>query len=156
MQEQDPDRIIDVRIQPEMYIMADQQLMEVALDNLLGNAWKYTKYEKLAKIEIGYYVENGHTIYFIKDNGAGFDERYAKNLFTAFQRLHSPEQFDGTGIGLATVYRIMDRHHGEIWAKSTLNEGATFYFTLYDNRPPADEKLTYSSGDNPDKRLKNK
>lgn len=151
MQEQEPDRLIDVQIQPEMYIMADPQLMEVALDNLLGNAWKYTKYEKFPKIEIGYYVENGHTIYFIKDNGAGFDERYAKNLFTAFQRLHSPEQFEGTGIGLATVSRIIHRHHGDIWAKSTLEEGATFYFTLYDNRPQPGETASFSSGTNPDK-----
>lgn len=140
MQEQDPDRIIDVKIQPEMYILADRQLIEVALDNLLGNAWKYTQYETLPKIEVGYFVENGHTIYFVKDNGAGFDNKYARNLFTAFQRLHSPEQFEGTGIGLATVFRIIQRHHGDIWAKSVLNEGATFYFTLYDNRPQAGEE----------------
>ncbi|WP_250654820.1 ATP-binding protein [Alkalimarinus coralli] len=150
LREDEPNRVIDVQIQPEMYIMADPQLMEVALDNLIGNAWKYTKYEKFPKIEIGYYVENGHTIYFIKDNGAGFDEKYAKNLFTAFQRLHSPEQFDGTGIGLATVYRIMHRHHGDIWAKSTVGKGATFYFTLYDDRPPPGEEISYRSGHNPD------
>lgn len=150
LQQEEPSRIVDVQIQPEMYIMADPQLMEVALDNLIGNAWKYTKYEEQPKIEIGYYVENGHTIYFIKDNGAGFDEKYATNLFTAFQRLHSPEQFDGTGIGLATVYRIMHRHHGDIWAKSTVDEGATFYFTLYDDRPPPGEKISYRSGNNPD------
>ncbi|UZE97130.1 ATP-binding protein [Alkalimarinus alittae] len=150
LQQQEPDRIINIKVQPEMYIMGDPQLIEVAIDNLIGNAWKYTKYEKLPRIEVGYYVENGHTIYFIKDNGAGFDERYATNLFTAFQRLHSPEQFDGTGIGLATVYRIIHRHHGDIWAKSTLGEGATFYFTLHDNRPPEDEVISYRSGHNPD------
>lgn len=150
LQQEEPSRNINIKIQPEMFILADPQLMEVAMDNLIGNAWKYTKYEERPEIEIGYYVENGHTIYFIKDNGAGFDERYAKNLFTAFQRLHSPEQFDGTGIGLATVYRIMQRHHGDIWAKSTLDEGATFYFTLYDSRPPSDEEISYRSGQNPD------
>ena len=150
LQEQDPERIIDIQIQPEMYIMGDEQLIEVALDNLIGNAWKYSKYEKFPKIEIGYYIENGHTIYFVKDNGAGFDNKYSKNLFTAFQRLHSPEQFEGTGIGLATVFRIIQRHHGEIWAKSVLDEGATFYFTLYDNRPQAGETKSFSSGTNPD------
>ncbi len=150
LQEQDPERIIDIQIQPEMYIMGDEQLIEVALDNLIGNAWKYSKYEKFPKIEIGYFVENGHTVYFVKDNGAGFDNKYAKNLFTAFQRLHSPEQFEGTGIGLATVFRIIQRHHGEIWANSILDEGATFCFTLYDNRPQDDESKSFLTGKNPD------
>jgi len=150
LQEQDPERIIDIQIQPEMYMMGDEQLIEVALDNLIGNAWKYSKYEKFPKIEIGYFVENDHTVYFVKDNGAGFDNKYAKNLFTAFQRLHSPEQFEGTGIGLATVFRIIQRHHGEIWAKSVLDEGATFYFTLYGDRPQRGETKSFSSGTNPD------
>lgn len=130
-----PDRQVDVQIDPAMIVYADAKLLEVALDNLIGNAWKYTGYKARPCIEIGSYQEQDKTVYYIKDNGAGYDKRYAKDLFRAFKRLHATDQFEGTGIGLATVARIIHRHHGHIWAKSTLDEGATFYFTLNGSAP---------------------
>jgi signal transduction histidine kinase len=130
-----PDRHIEVEIDPVMTVYADAKLLEVALDNLIGNAWKYTGYEARPRIEIGSYQQQGKTVYYVKDNGAGFDKRYAKDLFSAFKRLHATDQFEGTGIGLATVSRIIHRHHGHIWATSTLNEGASFYFTLNESSP---------------------
>jgi light-regulated signal transduction histidine kinase (bacteriophytochrome) len=102
----------------------------VVLQNLIGNAWKYSSKLPSARIEIGVTEENGHPVYFVRDNGAGFDMTYANKLFGAFQRLHSAEEFPGNGIGLATVARIIHRHGGRIRADSKINEGATFYFTL--------------------------
>jgi light-regulated signal transduction histidine kinase (bacteriophytochrome) len=113
----------------------DVNLLRVALENLLGNAWKFTSKKPLAKIEFGITSsEEGSAAYFVSDNGAGFDERYSDKLFGAFQRLHGAEEFEGTGIGLATVARIVHRHGGEVWAKGEVGKGATFFFTLGSGR----------------------
>ena len=104
--------------------------MQVVLDNLLGNAWKYSSKMESAEIEFGYIEEESGTVYFVRDNGAGFNPRYADRLFRPFQRLHSQSEFTGTGVGLATAYRIITRHGGKIWAKGNVDQGATFFFTV--------------------------
>jgi len=111
-------------------VFADDGLMQVVLDNLLGNAWKYTSKTESAEIEFGYTEEESGTVYFVRDNGAGFDMRHANKLFGVFQRLHLAEEFEGTGIGLATVQRIVHRHGGTCSAEGVVDQGATFYFTL--------------------------
>lgn len=129
--ESDPSRQAQIQIQQEMHVTGDGRLLRVVMQNLLGNAWKFTANCKLAQIEVGSQVgETGSTIYFVKDNGAGFDMAYAHKLFGTFERLHSPADFAGTGIGLATVKRVIDRHGGRIWAESKVGEGAVFFFTL--------------------------
>jgi light-regulated signal transduction histidine kinase (bacteriophytochrome) len=112
-------------------------LLSVVFQNLLGNAWKFTSREPLARIEVGSVPDlDGNLVFFVRDNGAGFDMAFAPKLFGTFERLHSPEEFPGTGIGLATVKRIIERHEGHVWAESTLNEGAAFFFTLGPGRVP--------------------
>lgn len=110
--------------------VADDGLMRVVLQNLLGNAWKYTSKSESAEIEFGFRQEQAGTVYFVRDTGAGFDPSYADRLFHPFQRLHSQSEFPGTGIGLTTAYRIVVRHGGRIWAEGRPGEGATFFFTL--------------------------
>ena len=112
------------------HVIADDGLMQVVLENLLGNAWKYTSRSGSAEIEFGCIEEETGTIYVVRDNGAGFNPRYADRLFRPFQRLHSQSEFTGTGVGLATAYRIINRHGGKIWAKGNVDQGATFLFTL--------------------------
>lgn len=111
-------------------VFADDGLMQVVLDNLLGNAWKYTSKTESAEIEFGYTEEESGTVYFVRDNGAGFNPRYADRLFRPFQRLHSQSEFTGTGVGLATAYRIITRHGGKIWATGNVDQGATFFFSV--------------------------
>ena len=130
LQAGEPGRLVEWQIAPQVLVEADPGLLRVVLQNLIGNAWKYSSKRASARIEIGITEENGDPVYFVRDNGAGFDMTYANKLFGAFQRLHSTEEFPGNGIGLATVSRIVHRHGGEIWADSQINEGATFYFTL--------------------------
>jgi signal transduction histidine kinase len=126
-----PDRRVRVVIARGGRAIADEGLMEVVMQNLLSNAWKYSAKKPNAEIEFGYKNGNGGgTVYLVRDNGAGFDERYADRLFRPFQRLHSQSEFPGTGVGLATAMRIIGRHGGKIWAESRVDEGATFYFTL--------------------------
>ena len=129
-----PARSAEVTIQQDLYVTGDRSLLRAALSNLLGNAWKFTSKRATAKIEFGTESdEDGRPVFFVRDNGDGFDLKNATKLFTVFQRFHSHEQFPGTGVGLATVHRIVGRHGGRIWADSHPDEGATFFFTL---QPP--------------------
>ena len=127
---QDAQRQVDFKIRPNMVVKGDVRLLQVALENLLGNAWKFTSKQAQARIEFGCQEIDGSLTYFIKDNGAGFDMTYADKLFGAFQRLHPTYEFEGTGIGLVTVQRIIHRHGGRIWAEGEVDKGAVFYFTL--------------------------
>jgi signal transduction histidine kinase len=126
----DLNRTIEFAYQPGVLAEADPRLVRIALENLIGNAWKFTSRTPEGRIEFGSDVREGRTVYFIRDNGAGFDMQYVGRLFTAFQRLHGDRDFKGSGIGLATVSRIIRRHQGSIWAESQLGHGATFSFTL--------------------------
>jgi light-regulated signal transduction histidine kinase (bacteriophytochrome) len=130
LQQMQPERRVEVIIEEDVLAHADVQLIRSALENLLGNAWKFTGKTSAARIEFGTLKRDDKTVYFVKDNGVGFDMAYAGKLFGPFQRLHTSEEFDGTGIGLATVHRIISRHGGRVWAESTVGEGAIFYFTL--------------------------
>ena len=126
----DPSRQVEFAIAPALVVQADPGLMGVVLENLLGNAWKFTGKRPRAHIEVGVTRHNGHPAYFVRDNGAGFDMTYADKLFGAFQRLHGSRDFEGSGIGLATVQRIIHRHGGRVWAEAAPDRGSTFYFTL--------------------------
>jgi PAS domain S-box-containing protein len=126
----DPDRQVELSISPGIVADADPQLVAIALDNLLGNAWKFTSKRPAARIEVGVTQAHGVPAYFVRDNGAGFDMTYRDKLFGVFQRLHPESEFPGTGIGLATVARIAQRHRGRAWAVGVPGEGATFFFTL--------------------------
>jgi light-regulated signal transduction histidine kinase (bacteriophytochrome) len=117
-------------IEPGLIVSADADLMRIVLDNLLGNAWKFTGKRAGARIEVRRTRRDDQEVYFVRDNGAGFDMAYADKLFGAFQRLHTMAEFDGTGIGLATAQRIIRRHGGRIWAEAAVDRGATFYFAL--------------------------
>ena len=130
LQERDPQRQVAFSIAPGLVVEGDKGLLRVVLENLLNNAWKFTQKQLHAAIELGMMQEEDQLVYFVKDNGAGFDMHYANKLFTAFQRLHSPAEYEGTGIGLATVQRIIHRHGGRLWAGGEVDKGATFYFTL--------------------------
>jgi light-regulated signal transduction histidine kinase (bacteriophytochrome) len=126
-----PARKVEVRIAEGLRADADSLLMQQVLQNLFSNAWKYTsKVSGPARIEFGRKEQGGKTVYFVKDNGTGFDMRYVHKLFGVFQRLHTDHEFEGTGIGLATVQRILRSHGGKIWAESELGKGSTFYFTV--------------------------
>jgi light-regulated signal transduction histidine kinase (bacteriophytochrome) len=126
----EPKRKVKVTIAPNMSANGDKNLLGLVLQNLLGNAWKYTGKTAEPRIEMGIVEHNGKQAYFVRDNGVGFDMAYANKLFQPFQRLHNASEFAGTGIGLATVQRIIRRHGGEVWAEGKVGEGATFYFTL--------------------------
>lgn len=128
----EPARNVEIIIAPNLIVSADRALMRVVLNNLLQNAWKFTSHHSEARIEFGAKVIEGTPAYFVSDDGAGFNMAYVEKLFGAFQRLHGNHEFAGTGIGLATVQRIIHRHGGSIWAEGALEKGATFYFTLPD------------------------
>jgi signal transduction histidine kinase len=134
----EPDRQVEVSIWDDMQANADRRLLRAALENLLGNAWKFTSKAESARIEVGVLRDGSQASFFVKDNGAGFDMEFAGKLFGAFQRLHSANEFQGTGIGLATVQRIVHRHGGRIWADAKPGKGAVFFFTLtLADAPPA-------------------
>lgn len=128
------EREVEFIIAEGVVAQGDEPLLKIVLENLLGNAWKYTRNKPRARIEFGVLEPEIHTEssrqYFVRDDGAGFDMGKADKLFTAFCRLHGKNEFEGTGIGLATVQRIIHRHGGQIWADGEVNQGATFYFTL--------------------------
>ncbi len=131
LQRAQPERIVEVKIEDGIKARGDDRLLRIALENLLGNAWKFTSKQPSSRIEFGAQAgDAGEDVFFVRDNGAGFDMAYADKLFSAFQRLHSIDEFEGTGVGLATVQRIIRRHGGRIWAESQPGRGATFYFTL--------------------------
>jgi PAS domain S-box-containing protein len=130
LQEHEPERQVEFIIQDNVIACVDESLMRVALQNLIGNAWKFTAGVSRARIEFGCTAQNGLVEYYVRDNGAGFDMAYAHKLFGAFQRLHAMDEFEGTGIGLATVKRIVHRHGGTVRAEGVVNQGATFYFSL--------------------------
>jgi len=130
LQEIEPERRVEVKIATELSARGDRALLHAALQNLLENAWKFSSQEAQAEIEVGRTIIDGEEVFFVRDNGVGFNMAYADKLFGAFQRLHGTDEFPGTGIGLATVQRIINRHGGKIWAESEVGKGATFYFTL--------------------------
>jgi two-component system CheB/CheR fusion protein len=130
LREAQPDRRVTLDIQDGVTAFADAKLIWVAVSNLLDNAWKFTSKAENARIEFGAFERDGKTVYYVKDNGAGFDQSFSDKLFLPFQRLHSEEEFEGTGIGLATVERVIRRHGGRIWAEGKTNEGTAFFFTL--------------------------
>jgi PAS domain S-box-containing protein len=148
LKQKNPDRLVDWIIAEGLTAEGDAQLLRVALENLFGNAWKFTANRPRAHIEFGALPQaNGARTYFVRDNGAGFDMTRMNNLFTPFKRLHDQSEFRGTGIGLATVQRVIQRHQGKIWAEGTVNQGATFCFTL-----TGETGVTNGSNSHPDKR----
>jgi len=130
LQRATPDRQVAFAIAPGLKAEGDARLLRVVLDNLLRNSWKYTAKQPEPRVEFGSVEANGGRAFMVRDNGAGFDMKYADKLFGVFQRLHSAAEFEGTGVGLATVRRIINRHGGRIWAEGAVGQGATFYFTL--------------------------
>jgi signal transduction histidine kinase len=130
LREAEPGRVVEISITPGLMVEGDAPLLRILVENLLNNAWKFTRRRADGRIEFGVKRRDGGDLFFVRDNGAGFDMTYADKLFGAFQRLHSTKEFPGNGIGLATVQRIMHRHEGRVWAESTLGQGAVFYFTF--------------------------
>ncbi|MBA3439966.1 MAG: hypothetical protein H0T92_08885, partial [Pyrinomonadaceae bacterium] len=132
LQKAQPDRRVEFRVTDNLITQGDARLMQIALENLLNNAWKFTAKQPHAQIELGITESKGENppAYFVRDNGVGFDMKYATKIFSPFQRLHGVKDFEGTGIGLATVQRIVRRHGGHIWPEGAVGKGATFYFTL--------------------------
>lgn len=129
LQATQPDRKVEFMIQKEVTAEGDSQLLRIVLENLIGNAWKFTSRHSTARIEFGV-LQLDMPVYFVRDDGAGFDMSYAQKLFGAFQRLHTVVEFQGTGIGLATVQRIIHKHGGRVWAEGKIEQGATVYFTI--------------------------
>ncbi|HLK33543.1 MAG TPA: ATP-binding protein, partial [Terriglobales bacterium] len=130
VQKADPSRRVSFHVANRLETRGDRRLLGVALQNLLQNAWKFTARTSEPLVEFGSVPRDGKTAYYVRDNGVGFDMTYVDKLFTPFQRLHAKEQFEGTGIGLATVQRIIKRHGGKVWAEGAVGKGATFYFSL--------------------------
>ena len=134
LREREPAREVELVVAEGLHAVGDRRLLGIALDNLLANAWKFTGKRPRARVEVGVLPGAGVAVHFVRDDGAGFDMAYAAKLFGVFQRLHTPAEFEGTGIGLATVQRIVLRHGGRIWAEGAVDRGATVYFTLESTR----------------------
>ena len=130
LREAEPERCVEVVVAPDMRATADPTLLRMVLFNLIGNAWKFTGRRDTGHVEVGLERQDGERVFFVRDDGVGFDMRYAERLFGAFQRMHRQEEFEGNGIGLATVQRLITAHGGRVWAESELDRGATFFFTL--------------------------
>jgi PAS domain S-box-containing protein len=137
LQASSPQRRVEVRVEPNVTHWGDARLLAVVLENLLGNAWKYSSKRELAVIELGRAAHDSEAPYFVRDNGAGFDMTYVHKLFGVFERLHTAQEFEGNGVGLATVKRIVERHGGRVWASGEVDAGATFHFTLGPKEPTA-------------------
>ena len=133
LREKEPKRKVELVIAPGVKASGDERLLQIALNNLLENAWKFTGKRPRARIEFGVAREAGEPVYFVRDDGAGFDMAYSEKLFQTFQRLHSNDEFPGTGIGLTIAQRIVKRHGGRIWAEGAVDRGATIFFTLPEN-----------------------
>ena len=134
LQRSEPARRVEVTIQPGLQAEGDSELLRIVLANLLSNAWKFTGRQAAARIELGAWRNGDERAFFTRDNGVGFDMAYAPKLFGAFQRLHAQAEFPGTGIGLATVQRIVNRHGGRVWTEAVVDKGSTFYFSLPSTR----------------------
>lgn len=132
LKKMNPERVVEFICKPDIVADADANLIQIAMQNLIYNAWKYTKKEATARIEFGVTQENGKSVFFISDNGIGFDKNDAEQLFVAFKRLSNTRDYEGTGIGLAIVYRVIKRHGGKVWAEGSMGHGASFKFTLGD------------------------
>jgi len=155
LRERSPERAVEIRIEENLTTEGDPHLLRIILTNLLSNAWKYTSKRKGAQVEFGLDPNDSGQVFYVRDNGAGFDPTYAHKLFKAFQRLHSPEEFDGTGIGLALVQRIVNKHGGNVWAQGEVGRGATFYFSMkpFDKTGGYDERQgNFVSGGQPGRR----
>jgi len=135
LERQSPDRVVTTTVADGLTATGDARLLRNALENLIGNAWKFSANTAQPRVEVGSTTADGAVAFFVRDNGAGFDDAHASRLFAPFQRLHSEKEFAGTGIGLATVQRIMRRHGGRVWAEGVVDRGATIYFTLPDGGP---------------------
>ena len=136
IKEANKDRDVDIQITPDLFCDCDADILGIALDNLIDNAWKYSTKQEKPKIEFGVITDDKDVFtYYVKDNGIGFDMKYADTIFMAFKRLHANDDFPGSGIGLATVSRIIERHGGKIWVESEKGVGTTFYFTLGPSSP---------------------
>jgi len=132
LQSEDPTRRLEYHVEKNVMVSGSKELLYAALKNLLENAWKFTSKQETAKIQFSTTTLDGETVYFVRDNGVGFDMEYVDKLFGTFQRLHPKDAYPGTGIGLATVKRVIERHKGRVWAESEVGQSATFYFTLPD------------------------
>jgi hypothetical protein len=143
--EREPQRKVASEVQDGVEVSGDPRLLKIALENLLGNAWKFTAGKEDATIGFGSEEPDGERVISVKDNGAGFNMKFAHKLFGAFQRLHATTEFEGTGIGLATVQRIVNLHGGRIWADATPGKGATFYFSI--PRTTRNETTTTQEGE---------
>jgi light-regulated signal transduction histidine kinase (bacteriophytochrome) len=130
LKQQNPAHRVHTEVWSDMVVNADHKLLRIVFENLLGNAWKFSSKQANPRIEVGTMRDGNHEVYFVRDNGAGFDMKYADKLFGPFQRLHAMNEYPGTGIGLATVQRVIHRHGGRIWFDSKAGHGAVFYFTL--------------------------
>jgi light-regulated signal transduction histidine kinase (bacteriophytochrome) len=142
LRQSQPERICEFVIPPRAQASGDPSMLRILVENLLGNAWKYTSRHPTARIEFGTCELGGETVYFVKDDGAGFDMEFVRKLFHPFQRLHLASEFDGTGIGLATVERIVRRHGGRVWAEGAVEQGATIWFTLAAGKAGAERAAT--------------
>lgn len=138
----EPDRSVEIAVQPGIILPGDPQLLQLLVENLVANAWKYTRGSTPGRIDVGHYLREGRHHCYVRDNGTGFDPRHAGKLFQPFQRLHNDQEFEGSGIGLATVRRVVERHRGSVWAEGALGQGATFWFSIPEHGdlpPPADD-----------------
>jgi light-regulated signal transduction histidine kinase (bacteriophytochrome) len=141
----EPERAVTIDVGPLPSASADDTMMRQLLTNLIGNAWKFTRRSTDATIAVGSTAEHGETVYFVKDNGAGFDMKYVGKLFGVFERLHNSDEFEGTGVGLAIVQRVLQRHGGRVWADAAVGRGATFYFTVPNGK--GDHHAAHERGD---------
>lgn len=146
LRREEPERQVQLNVKQGMTILGDENLLRIALRNLLDNAWKFTSRREKAKISVGYRKRGKKRVFYVEDNGAGFDGKHVEKLFTPFQRLHGAMEFEGTGIGLATVKRILKRHGGKVWGEGVVGKGATFYFLLADLNENDSEELNTASG----------